>query len=249
MVDGQFKMRNNLATLGVCLPAVQCADHAADRDIDDDFLTLDLTTTWNISDPTFKGLPRPSGPPAIANGYLWNSHQSLYLYGGEFSDTPVESPVAFAMWEYDIGSSQWIEHSNPQTSAGKNSEDAGIPVQRVAEGAGVNVPSLGRGWYFGGHEDFLTTEGWSYYVGREYLRSFLEFTFPGATNDDVDDLAGGKTAGSDGVWRNITNAGKQDTAGFTERADGIVVYIPGFGDDGILLALGGGTNDTFVSQM
>jgi hypothetical protein len=210
---------------------------------------MDLTKSWQISTPSLTGLTQPSGPPAVANGYLWNSHTSLFLYGGEFSDNPVETPVAFAMWEYDIESLSWIQHSNPSTSSGQNAEGDGQAIQRAAEGAGFSVSTLGRGWYFGGHLDYLTTQGWSIQVGRVYLKSLVEFTFPGFTNNAVNALSSGKTAGSDGTWRNVTQGGLQDEAGFTERADGILVYVPGFGAEGILLGLAGGTNATFVSAM
>lgn len=194
------------------------------------------------------GFPQPSGPPAVANGYLWNSHDSLYLYGGEYSEDPQATPDAFAMWEYSIGSKNWIEHSDPKTSAGPNSEGDNQPVQNVAEGAGFSVSTLGRGWYFGGHQDFLTTQGWSEQISRIYIKSLVEFTFPGFSNDGVDSLSGGKTAGSDGVWRNVTEGGSQETSGFPERADGLLLYVPGFGAEGILLGLTGGTNATFVSN-
>lgn len=210
---------------------------------------MDLTKSWQISTPSLTGLTQPSGPPAVANGYLWNSHTSLFLYGGEFSDNPVETPVAFAMWEYDIESLSWIQHSNPSTSSGQNAEGDGQAIQRAAEGAGFSVSTLGRGWYFGGHLDYLTTQDWSIQVGRVYLKSLVEFTFPGFTNNAVNTLSSGKTAGSDGTWRNVTQGGLQDEAGFTERADGILVYVPGFGAEGILLGLAGGTNATFVSVM
>jgi hypothetical protein len=59
-------------------------------------------------------------------------------------------------------------------------------------------------------------------------------------------LSGGQKAGSDGVWRNITQGGIQDTNTFTIRADSALVHVPGFGDQGILLSLGGGTNQSFV---
>jgi len=109
------------------------------------------------------------------------------------------------------------------------------------------VSTLGRGWYFGGHLDDFTTQGWSNQVARVYLKSLLEFTFPGATNKAVDSLKEGKTAGSDGVFRNITQGGLQTSGSFPSRADGALVYIPGFGAEGILLGLTGGDNDTFVS--
>ncbi|KAF2495569.1 hypothetical protein BU16DRAFT_393241 [Lophium mytilinum] len=213
-----------------------------------DFLTLDLTKSWQIGSPSLTGLAQPSGPPAVANGYLWNSLNSLFLYGGEFSDTPVETPTAFSTWEYDIPSSTWKEHTSPKSSGGKNAEGDGQAIQRAAEGAGFGVSALGRGWYFGGHLDYLTTEGWSIDVARVYLRSLVEFTFPGYSNDAVTSLENGKTAGEEGVYRNITEGGLQDEAGFTERADGLLLYVPGFGAEGILLGLTGGTNATFTQM-
>ncbi|MCJ1241270.1 hypothetical protein MMC14_009274 [Varicellaria rhodocarpa] len=210
------------------------------------FLSLDLSKTWQISTPSLTGLLQPSGPPAVAEAFLWNSFTSLFLYGGEYSSDPVASPSPFALWEYDIGSSSWIQHNNPTTLAGTNSDGGNQPVQDVAEGAGISVPELGRGFYFGGHEDFLTTAGWSDEVARIYLKSLLEFTFPGYPNDGIQSLSGGKTAGSDGAWRNITSGGLQAGDGFPERADGVLVYIPGFGNDGVLLGLAGGTNATYT---
>lgn len=213
-----------------------------------DFLTVDLTTTWQIGSPTFKGLPRPSpGPPPVSNGYLWHSRDALFMYGGEFSDNPATAPVAFSLWEYDIAGSSWKEHKDPKTSAGNHAEGDGQPVQRSAEGAGFGVASLGRGWYFGGHLDDFTTQGWSNQIKRIYLKSMIEYTFPGASNSEVESLRDGKPAGEDGVWRNITEGGVQETSGFPERADGVLAHIPGFGEQGILLGLTGGTEEKFVS--
>ena len=211
------------------------------------FLTIDVTKSWDISSPVISGLPQPSGPPPVANGYLWNSYDSLFLYGGEFQDVPVTSPVPYSLWEYNIASSSWTEHQNPKTSNGNNSDGGNQPVLGAAEGAGVSVPELGRGWFFAGHQDTHTTPGWSNQIGRIYLKSLLEFTFPGFTNDGVQDLSGGKTAGTDGAWRNITQGGIQDTAAFPSRADSVLVYIPGYGVNGILVNMGGGTDVSFVS--
>jgi hypothetical protein len=212
------------------------------------FLSLDLTKTWQIATPTLEGRPQPSGPPNVSLGFLWNSHQSLFLYGGEFSWKPAVSPPAYSTWEYDIASDQWREHSQPVTAKGNNAPSNGDSVQRAAEGAGANVPSLGRGFYFGGHLDGYTTEGWSQSIARVYLQSLLEFTFPGTKNDQVESLSDDKDAGSDGVYRNITVGGLQAEAGFTQRADGLLIYVPGFGKQGILLALAGGTNETFTQM-
>lgn len=212
------------------------------------FLSLDLTKSWQIASPSLTGLPIPSGPPAVSLGQLWASHNSLWLYGGQYSDNPKTSPGPNSVWEYNIGNKQWVEHKDPKTSAGDNAESDGQSVQRAAEGAGFSVSTLGRGWYFGGHLDDFTTEGWSNQIARVYLKSLLEFTFPGETNNGVQSLQNGKTAGLDGTFRNITSGGLQDTGSFPARADGALVYVPGFGDEGMLLGLTGGDNATFVSR-
>ena len=217
--------------------------------LDNDFLTLDLTKTWSISSPVLSGLPQPSGPPAVAMGSLWHSWDTLWLYGGEFSDNPSTSPLPVSTWQYDIKLSTWTEFANPQTSAGNYSDGGSQPVQRAAEGAGLSVPELGRSWYFGGHLDLYTTPGWSNQIAREYLKSLLEFTHPGYANTGVYSLGNTVPAAAGGVYRNITQGGLQADAGFTERADGVLVYVPGWGDDGIVLGLAGGTNETFVSCM
>ncbi|MCJ1285098.1 hypothetical protein MMC26_004436 [Xylographa opegraphella] len=211
-----------------------------------DFFTVDLTKTWNIGSPTVSGLPQPSGPPAVSLGYLWNSFDSLFLYGGEYSSAPTETPTApFSLWEYAISSSSWIQHQNPTTSSGTNSDPGGAAVQDVAEGAGITIPELGRGYYFGGHQDPYTTFGWAQWFPRVYIKSMIEFTFPGSTNSAISSMSNGQTAGSDGAWRNITQGGIQGSDGFPERADGVLVYVPGYGPQGILLGLAGGTNATF----
>ena len=180
-------------------------------------------------------------------GALWNSYDSLWLYGGMFSDSPPASPLPVSTWKYDIKSGDWEEFPNPQTTVGNFSDGGNQPVQRSAEGAALSVPEIGRSWYFGGHLDLYTTEGWSNQIARVYLKSFLEFTHPGYANTGVASLGSKKAAPEEGVYRNITEGGLQDEAGFTERADGSLVYVPGWGTEGIILGLAGGTNETFVS--
>ena len=125
----------------------------------DDFLTIDVTKSWDISSPVIAGLPKPSGPPPISNGYLWNSYDALYLYGGEYSSDPTATPSPYSLWQYDIASSKWTETQNPETSAGNNSDGGNQPILGSAEGAGISVPELGRGFYFAGHQDPYTTPG------------------------------------------------------------------------------------------
>ncbi|KAJ0104071.1 hypothetical protein J7T55_006997 [Diaporthe amygdali] len=211
-------------------------------------LALDLTSTWDISSPSLTGLPQPSGPPAVALGALWNDYTSLYVYGGEFADNPFQEPAPISTWQYQISSGTWTEHTDPQTSSGNNSASEGVPVQRAAEGAAVSVPELGLSWYFGGHLDLSTTPGWSLHTERVYLKSLLEFTHPGYANDGVFALRGSGAPAS-GTYRNITEGGLQLSDTFTERADGVLVFVPGWGASGVLIGLGGGTAEDFTNDM
>ncbi|KAK2031777.1 kelch domain-containing protein [Colletotrichum zoysiae] len=200
---------------------------------DNDFLTLDLTKSWDTGSPSLKGLMIPSGPPAVANGFLWRDYDNLYLYGGQFADNDgaegVYATVApMSIWRYSVKDHSWLEFRDPRTSAGNYSTAANTPVQRSAEGAGLSVPELGLSWYFGGHLDWLTTEGWSIQTPRVYLKSLLEFTHPGFMN---------------------TGGGLQETDAFPERADGVLVFIPGWGVRGVLIGMAGGSDKTFVDDL
>jgi len=180
---------------------------------------------------------------------LWNDYENLYLYGGQFPDNPFVEPAPVSVWRYSIKSQKWTEFPAPRTSGGKYSEPGDQPVQRAAEGAGISVPELGLSWYFGGHLDMHTTPGWSNRIARVYLKSLLEFTHPGYTNDAAYSLADGTGAGEGGAFRNITEGGLQVQDAFPERADGVLVFVPGWGEKGVLIGLAGGSNDTFVDDL
>lgn len=211
------------------------------------FLTLDLNTDWSTDSPALKGLERPDGPPAVALGYLFQDYNSLYLYGGQFSDSPYVDPEPESLWKYSIKDKEWLEFPNMETSEGNFSAPANEPVQRAAEGAGLSVPELGLSWYFGGHLDRATTPGWSMHIERVYLKSLLEFTHPGYTNTGVKSLAGGSGASDGGVFRNITSGGVQADE-FPERADAALIFVPGWGDMGVLIGLTGGTAEAFTQD-
>lgn len=178
------------------------------------------------------------------------------MYGGEFADNlpgdvpdSYAQPAAVSTWKYSISAKKWTEYKDPVTSAGNESTPDGIPVQRAGEGAGLSVPELGISWYFGGHLDQSTSPGWSYMTPRVYLKSMLEFTHPGWSNDAVFALNNKAGAPDEGTYRNITEGGLQATDAFAERADGALVYVPGWGKKGVLIGLAGGDADTFVSDL
>lgn len=211
-------------------------------------LTLDMTKDWKTDSPALKGLEVPDGPPEVANGYLWRDYDNLYLYGGQFADNPFEEPAPESIWRYSVRDEEWTEFKEPETSEGNYSTDANQPVSRSAEGAGISVPELGLSWYFGGHLDLSTTPGWSNQIERVYLKSLLEFTHPGFSNTGVDDISSSSAAADGGVFRNITEGGVQKDD-FPERADGVLVFVPGWGKRGVLIGMAGGTKDSFTYNL
>lgn len=101
---------------------------------------------------------------------------------------------------------------------------------------------------FSSHLDLATTPGWSDQTARVYLKSLLEFTHPGYSNDAVTSLQNSGAPAS-GAYRNITQGGLQTSQGFGERADGVLVFVPGWGVSGVLIGLAGGTASEFTDDM
>lgn len=182
-------------------------------------------------------MPQPSAQqPAVANGFLWNSYDSLFQFGGRFSDGVTPPPVSLS--DYGIEGKSWAERVEPRTNGGNNSEPANRVLSRPAFGGGVSVTAQGKGYYFGG---LLPSNGNG---SSQYLRSMVEYTFPGYGNTGVTGLSLNVTAGANGAFRNITTAGIQSQAGFTPRGHNVLQHFPGWGIDGVILSIAGGDNNT-----
>ena len=96
------------------------------------FLTLDLSKGRSTDSPALDGLEVLDGPPAVANDYLWQDYDSLYLYGGQFSNTPYVDPEPESLWKYSIKDEEWTECKEPEISSGNYSDAGGEPVHRAA---------------------------------------------------------------------------------------------------------------------
>ncbi|GAA5922899.1 hypothetical protein JCM1841_003775 [Sporobolomyces salmonicolor] len=202
-------------------------------------VAIALDQDWPTGTPNIRLVQEDNGnysyPPAVALGALWTSAngQTLYQYGGQFSDSPTVPPPAENVFAYDIPSNSW---SVVQTN--------GVRVGRVAEGCPAIVPAQGTdgdnvGYYFSGHQDDHTTQGWSNEIARIYLNSMAKF-----------DL-GSKS------WTNITSySGDASTSNTStpitplNRADGTLTYVPDLGTDnkGILVSIGGATDSQYVDN-
>ncbi|KAK4699310.1 hypothetical protein P7C70_g6953, partial [Phenoliferia sp. Uapishka_3] len=93
---------------------------------------------------------------------------------------------------------------------------------------------------FSGHEDFLTTHGWSNEIARIYLNSLVTFDMGSHEVKNITSYA--------------TNAATSNTSTPEStpvyRADGTFTFVPGVGTDskGILVAIGGATEDQYVDN-
>jgi len=196
------------------------------------FLYLDMMSNFDTGSPSFKALESSTSLPPVANGYLWHDLHNIYLYGGIVPDSPHVLPPPASLWKYDISGKKWSEIKEDDFKVTDDSNQKRI--ERAGEGAGCNVireESKGKvttkGYYFGGHLDGYTTEGWSHNIERVYLKSMVEYDMRSNT------------------FRNVSEGSGLDKAGVPERADGVLAYVP-VGKKGVLIGIGGGRSETFT---
>ncbi|GAA5869395.1 hypothetical protein JCM16303_000454 [Sporobolomyces ruberrimus] len=204
-------------------------------------VSIDLSTDWPTGTPPIT-LVEPatsnySSPPAVSLGTLWASSdgKTLYQYGGQFSDSPaVPSVPAEEVFAYEIEKGEW-------SVVGTNGDDVG----RTAEGSATIVPGLGEGgdnvgYYFSGHQDFLTTQGWSNQIERIYLNSMIRFDLGSKTMKNITSYSGSATTSNTSTPLSTP----------LNRADGTLTYVPNLGtnNQGILVSIGGATNERYVDN-
>ncbi|KAI5477155.1 Kelch-type beta propeller domain containing protein [Pseudohyphozyma bogoriensis] len=203
-------------------------------------VALDLSKDWPTGTPAISLVQADNGnyssPPAVALGALWASADGtkLYQYGGEFSDSPSVSPPVNEIYAYTIASGTWDVV-----------ETTGDTILRAAEGSTAVAPLIGTNgenmaYYFSGHEDDHTVNGWSNQVPRLYLSSLVQF--------DLGSLAT-KNFSSYSATGSVSNDSSPEINP-TYRADGTLTYVPGYGTGGhgILVAIGGATDTAYVDN-
>ncbi|KAL8280709.1 hypothetical protein RQP46_007032 [Phenoliferia psychrophenolica] len=202
-------------------------------------VALDLSTNWPTGTPAISLVTADTGntssPPAVALGALWASSDgnSLYQYGGEFSDTPDVAPPVQAIWRYSIQNKTW--GIVPTT---------GDTITRAAEGSTAVVPSGGTsdnmGYYFSGHEDDHTTHGWSNEIARIYLNSLVTFDLGSHAVTNITSYATDASTSNDST----------PEINPVYRADGTFTFVPGLGTNGkgLLVAIGGATSSAYVDN-
>ncbi|KAH0538838.1 hypothetical protein FGG08_004614 [Glutinoglossum americanum] len=189
-------------------------------------IAVDMSQSWdwktNISEVVLPKSNNPqtgSPPPIVIDGALYQGgpgDKNIYLYGGttSFWNTSFpnwQSPTSFqySLWSFDTVAKTWAQYDVSNAS----------PV-RPSGGAWADAPNLNLAFYLGGKVD-------------------------NGSQITTGDIGGGIKVGLLGMVvidtksqtaKNVSTAG---LTGDSPRSRGNLVYVPEFGDKGILVTLGG----------
>lgn len=97
----------------------------------------------------YDNLTKGGNVPSVSGGILWADtvNKIFYLYGGEFSNDPVEP---FTLWAYDVLYDRWNATSSDTSE-----------ISRVSFGAGVAVDDRAVGYYYGGWLSNASVPDWN----------------------------------------------------------------------------------------
>ncbi|GJN93507.1 hypothetical protein Rhopal_006564-T1 [Rhodotorula paludigena] len=203
-------------------------------------VSLPLDESWQTGTPPLTLVEPDSGdpisPPAVSLGAMWASADgnSLYQWGGQWSDNPDVPPPAARTWRYDIQAGEW-----------EVVQTQGDEVGNVAEGQPAIVPGQGTdgdnvAYYSHGHQDDHTTEGWSNQIARIYLNSMIQFDLGSRTMRNITSYSSNAQT---------SNSSTPQTNPLS-RADGSLTYVPNLGTDnkGVLVSIGGATQTQYVED-
>ena len=191
-------------------------------------INVNLSTSWdwktNIFETASNITANPttgSVPPQVVNGALYQGTQdddSIYLYGGTTSYANVsfpgwQGPVAptYSLWSYDPGSAQWSQFDVSHNAP-----------YRPSNGAAAEAVDQGLAFYYNGELDNGSSE--------------QELGIIAGTNVFLSGMVVINT--TDQTARNLSTA---QVSGDLARAHARMQYIPGAGEKGVLVLIGGST--------
>ena len=202
--------------------------------IDEDLIAIDVSNPWdwktNISEQVIvKGQNPKTGTdvPFLSRGVLYHGmdhDENFYLWGGTTSYLNTSFPgwipqtvSTYSLWSYSIISKKWDQHDVTRF----------VP-RRPSSASSAEVPDLGLAFYFNGEMDVGSAQD-SGIQGKDD-KVFLEGMIVIDTQN--------QTA------RNIST---KAVVGDTPRTRGEMQYVPGIGQKGVLVQIGGNqkpVNDT-----
>ena len=187
---------------------------------------MDLSASWdwktNISEIATNTTVNPrtgSVPPQLVRGALYQgsaSDTNIHLYGGttsflntSFPDWQPPVPSTYSLWSYDTATTEWSQFDVSLST----------PL-RPSSGAVAEAPDQGLAFYFNGEIDSGSS------TGTQALGPSVKIFLEGMVVINTVDHS----------TRNLSTFAV--TRGLP-RTRGRMVYIPGIGDKGILVLLGG----------
>lgn len=195
---------------------------------DEYVINVNLSTSWdwkaNISETATNVTANPrtgSVPPQVISGTLYQGTQdddSIYLYGGTTSYANVSFPgwqgpvvPTYSLWSYDPESAQWSQFDVSQNAP-----------YRPSNGAAAEAVDQGLAFYFNGELD------------------------NGSSGQELGIIAGANVFVGGMVVINTTdqtarNLSTAQVSADLARARGRMQYIPGVGEKGIVVLIGGST--------
>lgn len=201
---------------------------------DEELIAIDVGKPWdwktNISEeviPKGKNPKTGTDVPFLSRGTLYHgldSDENFYLWGGTTSYINTSFPgwqpqyvSTYSLWSYSIISKQWDQHDLTRN----------VP-RRPSSASSAEIPHLGLAFYFNGELDSGSSQDSG--IKGKNDKIFLEGMLVIDTQN--------QTA------RNISTTA---VVGDTPRTRGEMQYVPGIGNKGILVQIGGNqkpVNDT-----
>ncbi|KAK3374540.1 hypothetical protein B0H63DRAFT_548764 [Podospora didyma] len=114
-------------------------------------LYSDLSSSEHGMPQLYSNLSKNATIPSVNGGALWEDsvNKRLYLYGGEYYQTP---PPSFSLFSYDILYDNWANLGPPRGSG---------TVTPSSYGAGVSISWRGEAYYYGGWFNKDSVPGWT----------------------------------------------------------------------------------------
>lgn len=194
--------------------------------VDEYLLAIDLSQSWdwktNISEKVVvKGKNPKTGtaPPLVSRGALYqgaDDDDNFYLWGGTTSFTNTSfpgwvppSPATYSLWSYNINSTQWDQFDVRDK----------VPY-RPSSASSAEAPDQGLAFYFNGEIDSGSSQQTQELGNDDKL--FLEGMVVIDTRNHT--------------ARNLSTSA---VSGNLPRSRGRMQYVPGIGEKGILVQIGG----------
>ena len=187
-----------------------------------------MSRVWDWKTTIFEQTVNKSGsrgpftgdsPPSFISGALYQGpagDSRIYLYGGttsywntSFPGWQAPSSSEYGLWSFDTSASTWNQYDISDGSP-----------ERPSRGFSAEAPDQGLAFYFNGELDRGSSSS------TADLGNNFKTSLPGMIVIDT-------------VAHTSTNVSTSAASGNLPRTRGGMVYIPNYGDRGILVALGG----------